>query len=63
MGDSYESPYIIYQMLLYAIDAYRINSITTTQSAGTYVGQVTSTNRNAYSDNGVTGSYWYVFVG
>ena len=35
----------------------------TVTSAGSYIDQVTSENRNAYPDNGVSGSYWYVFQG
>lgn len=30
---------------------------------GSYIDQITSENRNAYPDNGVSGSYWYVFQG
>lgn len=30
---------------------------------GTYIEVVSSSNRNAYSDNGVTGGYWYVYKG
>ena len=32
------------------------------KTAGSYLGQVTSTNRSAYPDNNYSGSYWYVFV-
>ena len=30
---------------------------------GSYIGQVKSENRSAYPDNGVSGSYWYVYQG
>ena len=30
---------------------------------GSYIDQVTSENRNAYPDNGISGSYWYVYQG
>lgn len=30
---------------------------------GSYVSDVTSTSRSAYPDNGISGSYWYVFQG
>lgn len=33
------------------------------QQIGSYIGQVTSENRNAYPDNGISGSYWYVYQG
>lgn len=33
------------------------------QQIGSYIGQVISENRNAYPDNGISGSYWYVYQG
>ena len=43
---------------------YQITSKPTiTESRGSYIGSVYSTNRNAYPNDGIRGSYWYVFVG
>lgn len=36
---------------------------TSNQTPGAYIDQVTSENRNAYPDNGISGSYWYVYQG
>lgn len=33
------------------------------QSRGSSAGTVTSTSRSAYPDNGISGSYWYVYAG
>lgn len=41
---------------------YRAGSTVSSQGSTSY-GTVTSSSRNAYPDNGVSGSYWYVFVG
>ena len=40
-----------------------VYTITTSYKKGSYINQVTSTNRNAYPDNNYSGSYWYEFVG
>lgn len=32
-------------------------------TAGSYISDVTSTDRSAYPDNGIYGSYWYKFKG
>lgn len=37
------------------------HSIGTRQIQGSYIEDVTSTNRSAYPDNGISGGYWYVF--
>lgn len=36
---------------------------TSSQSQGSYIDQITSENRSAYPDNGISGSYWYVYQG
>ena len=41
---------------------YRAGSTTQTQGSTSY-GEVTSTSRSAYPDNGVSGNYWYVYQG
>ena len=43
-------------------DQYTYTSKTST-SIGSYLGDVYSDSRNAYPDNGVSGSYWYVYDG
>ena len=42
---------------------YRATESGTTQSQGDYIDQVKSENRSAYPDNGVSGTYWYVYQG
>ena len=41
---------------------YTSDSVTITTSRGSYIGQVTSSNKSTYPTDGVSGSYWYVFV-
>jgi len=60
---------------MYRLDSYQTNSsapdstswngrmydVHLVQHQGTYIEDVTSTNRSAYPDNGISGDYWYVF--
>lgn len=45
------------------LSRYQASEPEITQSQGDYIDQVRSENRNAYPDNGVSGSYWYVYQG
>ena len=46
------------------VSLYQINtSQQSSQVQGSYIDQVRSENRSAYPDNGVSGSYWYVYQG
>lgn len=45
------------------VDIYTSSITSSVQSAGTYLTDVYSENRNAYPDNGISGSYWYVYQG
>ncbi|MDY2986310.1 MAG: hypothetical protein SOR77_01615 [Peptoniphilus sp.] len=47
------------------VDFYKIEEIreVTGYSQGSYIGDVKSTSRNAYPDNGESGGYWYVYKG
>ena len=56
------------EKLLYGVDTrVRVTAgtavVNKTETQGTYITTVTSTNRYAYPDNGVFESYWYVFKG
>lgn len=45
-------------------EGYRFTTSSYREDAqGNYIDQVTSENRNAYPDNGVSGSYWYIYQG
>ena len=45
-------------------EGYRFTTSSYREDAqGNYIDQVTSENRNAYPDNGISGSYWYVYQG
>ncbi|CDZ74883.1 Hypothetical protein ING2D1G_0724 [Peptoniphilus sp. ING2-D1G] len=50
-----------YPVVLY--DEYYTEQVFSHYSQGSYIGTVTSTNRNAYPDNNYSGSYWYVYEG
>ena len=36
---------------------------TSNPQIGSHIGQIISENRNAYPDNGISGSYWYIYQG
>lgn len=41
----------------------KVEKVTVTKHKGTKIGTVTSTNRNAYPNDGQSGDYWYVYEG
>lgn len=46
-----------------AVDGYEILRVEENPFKGSRIDTVTSTNRNAYPNNGESGSYWYVYEG
>lgn len=47
----------------YGSFGYKLYRLRTVYSKGSRIGTVTSTNRNAYPNDGESGSYWYVYEG
>lgn len=45
------------------VDIYTSSIASSMQSAGTYLADIYSENRNAYPNNGISGNYWYIYQG
>ena len=54
---------IDYRLVRYSSAYEGIDILEYGYTMGSYVGTVTSTNSNAYPEDGVSGSYWYVYQG
>lgn len=58
-SEDFKECYFLYRAYVKSRNVYVISSY----SKGSYVSTVKSTNRNAYPNNGESGSYWYVYQG